>query len=293
MRKHSPTVTRSRPFSQARQNRAWLATWLQRRRRRRLAVATAPEAGRESFSLLGGLLGFWALDGDAGAIEPELAGSAVGGSLVCEYVDLATEVDSVAGPGLHLARSFSNTAALSFSSPDEAFAQLPLTLNFWAKFPVGFDAGSGSIPWAWNCREIWGPPFSAYHYAGAAYVTAKDLDAGGVAVGNLLTAFCDDAWHMWTVMLDEDWNLSVYIDGFLSGEFALLEEAYALPTGTLLEGEVMDSLTFGNSKFAGALNGTCGSGHAMAMIGIWNRLLTAGEVTQLFNGGDGLGFSEL
>ena len=243
--------------------------------------------------MLTGLLGFWALAGNAGASELELSGSAVGGALVCDYVDLADEVDSVSGPGLHLARSFSNTAALSFNAPDAAFAQLPLTLNFWAKFPVGFDAGSGSIPWAWNCGDIWGPPFSAYHYAGATYITVRDVDAGGLAAANLLTAFCDDAWHMWTLVLDEDWNLSIYIDGLPNGEFALLEEDYAPPTGTVLEGEVMDSLTFGNSKFAGALNGTCGSGHAMAMIGIWNRELTAGEVAQLYNGGDGLGFSEL
>ena len=164
-------------------------------------------------------------------------------------------------------------------------------MNFWARYPAGFDEGVGALPWSWNCGAIWGPPFAAYHYGGAAYVMARDVDAGGVIFVNLLTAYCDDTWHMWTVVLGADWSLSIYIDGLLCADFAP-QEGYEPPAGTLLEGETMDSISFGNSKYNGALNGSCGSGHALALIGIWDRVLSAPEVAQLYNGGDGLAFAE-
>jgi hypothetical protein len=262
------------------------------RRRRALAhVAAAARPEPAPAPLVDGLLGFWALDGNAGADEPELAGAAAGGTLGCDFTEDATDIGIAAGPGSHAARSFNNLAALTLFGPNAAFASLPLTLNFWAKYPVEFDGGVGSLPWSWNCGAMWGPPFSAYYYAGVTYVTARDVDAGGVMVANYQTAYCDDAWHMWTIVLDESWNLSIYIDGELGTDFEP-QEVYAPPAGGVLQGELMDSLSFGNSKYNGALNGSCGAGHAMALLGIWSRVLTASDVAQLYNGGDGLGFSE-
>ena len=254
MRKLPRNGARGRPWSPARRHHAWLATWLQDRRRGRIA-ASVPGL----VTLTTGLVGYYNLD-EAGDYDDAIdyAGNmggmaSTGGALV-----------STSGPGLHLARDFSDAGSLTQLVDFAGFSGPPFTINFWI-----FQNSNGG-QYVFDCSGAMSQGFSCFLATDAPYVNLYAFTPEYDSPGTIGTSGNFGSWVMFTLV----WNgaeYSYYENGVLIGSDAfVLADAFATAVAP-----------FQISAWFLPVDG------AMALFGVWQRELTALEVTQLYNGGDG------
>jgi len=92
-----------------------------------------------------------------------------------------------------------------------------------------------------------------------------------------ITGVCDDAWHMVTFTReDSGTNLSSYVDGVLQNNTGI----------TVLRSANATNFTIGGDP----LNGRDWNG-LIDEFGLWSRKLSQAEVTQLYNGGNGITYA--
>ena len=263
MRVALPTRAQSKPLS-SRQRNAWLATWLQGRRRRRIAAAV-PEPEPELPPLLLDLVGYYNLD-EAGDYDDAIDYAGVmGGMMVASGAPA-----SVSGPGLHLARNFSDGGSLVQLVDFTGFSGPPFSVNFW----IFQNSNGGQYPF--DCSNAVAQGFSCFLATDGMYVNMYAFTPAYDSPGTIQTSGNFGAWVMFTLV----WNgaeFSYYENGELIGNDAFV------PAGAFATAVAPFQISAGFLPVDGA----------MAMFGVWQRELTAEEVTQLFNGGDGLSFAEL
>ena len=276
MQKLPLSGARGKPWSPARRHHAWLATWLQDRRRSRVVAPEPP------VTLLTGLVAYWNLDetdfsyGAADATANSIP------ALPLDY-DLPTAVAGILGGGcdfhytdggwperrlgssdarLWLAEDFSVSVWVSRFGGDYAYCiyhtQDPYGYNGIASFTQFYvSEADGSVTFG-----LWWPP---EHFGsgdpGYAYVRT-----GADCVPT------DSSWHH-LVAMREGTTLKLYVDGALG-------ETVAMPGPLEVKGDTfVGSQTWGYD-FHGVLD----------EIGFWNRALSAAEVEQLFNNGSALAY---
>lgn len=236
-----------------------------------------------SSTLKNGLLGYWNFDGATGAGETDHVGSI--GNLV--HYTLADDVDQLGdGPGGHNARTYGTFGVPSLRVNTTSGGTFPLAVNFWIRFDANGD--SGAIPFTYGEASTWGPPWQIYSYGGQFYTQLTDDTDASSAQSNDSTDYVDSTWHMFTFMVDAEKNYVVYVDGVLQ---AWTESGTNPLAGTSIK--TFDHISFGHSFYMDELNTNDGFVGAISMGGIWNRALTAPEITSLYNSGNGRNYSEL
>jgi len=251
-------------------------------------------SGATPSTLLNDLVAYWNFDQASGADEPDLAGGI--GTLTPVFTDESPT--SVSGPDSKLARQFGGSAfdgstqsALTVSTGSPA---LPLTLNFWVFNPPFMDQGGGSLPMCFNEVSTWGPPCSIYFYAGTTYLQIHDDIGNYVAVWNPNTSYCDSTWHMFTIQVEADQTTVAYVDGVLATDFVLTDwSPHSTFDSSATAISPVDSASFGCPLYLGSLNAGDNSVGRFSMTGVWNRILTPSEITQLYNAGAGLYYTNL
>lgn len=245
-------------------------------------------------TLLNNLVAYWNFDQASGDSEPDLAGGV--GTLTPVFIDESPT--SAAGPNATLARQFGGSlfdgtsqSALVASTTAPA---LPLTMNFWLRNPAFMEASGGSLPFCFNEVSTWGPSFSLYFFEGTTYCNVHDDLGGFVGFWNPSSSYCDDTWHMWTIILAAGSAPTIYVDAILAADFVLTDWS---PTPTLDPDATalppIDSVSFGCSIFGGNLNNGDMSVGYVSKGGMWNRELIPAEIDQLYNAGSGLLYSNL
>lgn len=245
--------------------------------------------GGATSTLTNGLLGYWNFDQVSGADEPDLKGS-IGDLLQLTTLDA---VGSDVGPGgVNSSRTFTyngtDTNALAVNTT--LGGTFPLTVNFWIRIDVGADGASGALPFNFNEVTTWGPPCSIYSYAGTSYWTMNDNNGSSVIYLDGTTSYADGNWYMWTLVVRPDLTFEVWVNGVLQ---SIPNAGFDNPPLTGTDIKPFDSISFGRSIYLGSLNPSDGYAGAMSMAGIWNRDLSSSEITQLYNGGNGLTYIQL
>ena len=264
MRKLPPTRAQIRPLS-TRQHRAWLATWLQDRRRGRIAP-TEPEP--EVSPLLVNLVGYFNLD-EAGDWDDAIDATGIMGDLVANG-----SIPAHAGPGAHGARDFGAGGIYSGSQLEQAgfnaLTAVPVTINLW-HYQV-FDGGQ--IPLQASGDGAQG--MYLFVATDGGWLDAGLIGAGGNQnTGMVFGSWGVEAWNMFTIVFDAT-NWQVYVNGVEIGTGAHSATSFAA-SNTLFQ--------------LSGLPWTCDA--YLSLVGLWNRALSAVEVDQLYNFGDGLAYGEL
>lgn len=247
--------------------------------------------GGATSTLPNGLLAYWNFDQAAGADEPDLKGNI--GDLL--QLTTGTDVGSSVGPnGINLSRTFvydSGTSDTNALAVDTTIGgTFPLSINFWIRIDVGADGGSGALPFNFNEVTTWGPPASIYLYFGTSYWTMNDNNESSVIYYNDSNSYADGNWYMWTLVVRADLTFEVWINGVLQ---SFPNAGFDNPPLTGTDIKPFDSISFGRSIYLGSLNSNDGFAGAISMAGIWNRDLSSSEITQLYNGGNGLTYIQL
>lgn len=191
-------------------------------------------------------------------------------------------VTGIAGPGAHNASLFTAANNESLSHTDNAtlsVGNIDFTICVWIKFTTLILYTSIFGQWnntaanqrAWTC-----------YYDDNTFLTLGLSSNGTLETfmsNNNTGAITTGVWYfvvLWHDSVGDTMNLQVN-DGTVKSQ--------AYSTG------VFDS----SAAFILGVNdgGTNYQNGAMAMAGLWKRLLTAGERTTLYNGGNGLSFAEL
>ena len=262
MRATLPTRAQSKPLSTG-QRRAWLATWLQGRRRGRIA-ASVPEAGRELPPLLVDLVGYYNLD-ESGSSDDAVDYASMMGNMAVTGGAPA----SIAGPGVHLARDFAGGGSLMQLVNFAGFSGPPFTINFW----IFQNSNGGQYPF--DCSD--GPAgFSCFLATDGMYVNLYAFTPDYDSPGTIQTSGNFGAWVMLTLIWTGT-EFRYHENGELIGNDAFV------PAGAFATAVAPFQISAGFLPVDGA----------MALFGVWQRALAAEEVTQLYNSGDGLSFAEL
>ena len=250
------------------QRSAWLATWLQGRRRRRIAPGV-PEVGPELPPLLVDLVGYYNLDesGDDAAVD--YAGGMGDMDVSTPFVSV-----SVAGPGAHLARTTS-TGFGDFTGWRQrvnfnGFAGAPFAINFWI-----FQNSNGG-QYAFDCSGGVAQGFSCFLATDAPYVNLYSFNDGDYcSPGTIETSGTYGQWVMFTLV----WT---------GAEYCYYENGSLIATDLFSQpGFDVAVAPFEISAYFLPVDG------AMALFGLWGRALDGTEIEELYNGGDGLAFAEL
>jgi len=255
--------------------RAWLATWAQQRRRRRLAVPT-PVGDSE---LLAGLLGYWNLD--------EVAGDAVDATgLTGAFTSVGA--GTVVGGGTHgqNARQTADDPAAYFTMGDQAaFHALPLTLNLW--FNMTPEPASDWYP-LWSKDDYLLPDrgiFCAVGTGGGGVIQGYVLDGNlGYPVANEetnLAPLVPGQWYMLTMVIEAA-GFTLYLDAEFYTALACAPDLSSLNSFQLAARRKDSEATTDGGLPA-----------LLENFGLWNAALTPVQIAQLYNGGLGLNYYEL
>ena len=246
------------------QRRAWLATWLQGRRRGRVAASVSePEA---PVTLLTDLVAYW--DGDS-----DLDATATITLLPEEFPSYGNSGGPGGGPACALGEND------FVYSEEEAFFQFTgMTYNVWVNQNEWFGVetlSTRTVDLAQVCIELFvaldmQAVFGGHMYSATDWETPPDWLWFPHAVN-------PGEWHMWTITMSAS-RMEYYLDGVWLGGFTKNYPTAHQPTAQFL--------VKGHHPF-GTWSG------AWANCGLWHRALDAAEVGTLFNGGDGLAFAEL
>lgn len=247
-------------------DRRWLASWAQTRRRRRALLVPEPPV---PVSLLTRLLGYY-----------DFADGSFASHAVMD--DLVETEDSAGPPTL-------GTAPFGWAAFDDANGAQMEAGGYWIN----------GYPFSYTCWMLhnestatWVPPFALFGYGtNQAQVQLVYYDADSVWAylvddfrnglgwfGTLADGLVDDVFHQFTLVFTPD-RVAVHVDGQLTGTFAHTTPCPALDKLSLGWRWIDWFRQRGNLK--------------VGNIGIWNRALTADEVTQLYNGGLGLDYASL
>ena len=214
--------------------------------------------------LLVDLLGYYNLD-EAGDYDDAVdsAGS-IGALTVTNEM-----IPAVVGPGAHGARNFA-VGGLMVRDNFAAITNAPLTLNLWVKQ----DSDGGQCPF--YCRDdADGYGLAVFLATDAMFVDWGVYDPGYHGTDPVFGEWYVGDWMMFTFVWAEA-DYAIYHNGVLIGSGSHSAGAFGAA-----------NQTFTLSAPGLPLNG------ALALMGLWERSLTGAEVTQLYNGGDGLSFAEL
>ena len=209
-----------------------------------------------------GLVAYWDFDGDLSASVGSLDGTAQGP---------VAFVDGQAGFGQAISLDGSGYVEIMDSATALDFAGGSLSISGW--FTVG------SFDKSWQALIAKGEQ-SAYRVArrGGGNSIAY---AGGVGEGaDDAPAVDDGGWHHFVAVSDAsaaDFGTAIYIDGERYGVQATAP-ALEAETTNLYIGENPEAL---NRQWIGSIDD----------IGIWDRVLSADEVSALYNGGTGVALS--
>ena len=209
-----------------------------------------------------GLVAYWGFDGDLSDSVGSLDGTAQGP---------VGFVDGQAGFGQAISLDGTGFVEIMDSATALDFAGGSLSISGW--FTVG------SFDKSWQALIAKGEQ-SAYRVArrgGGAAVAY----AGGVGEGaDDAPAVDDGGWHHFVAISDADaaaYGTALYIDGVMYGVQATAP-ALEAETTNLYIGENPEAL---NRQWIGSIDD----------IGLWNRVLSADEVSALYNGGAGTALS--
>lgn len=222
-----------------------------------------PSAATGGGTLLDGIQHWYALTA-SGTTEVDLVGSS---DLTIDGTDDAATVGGA--PNGDDCRHFDGVTLLKTASMDWS-AYGGLTLSFWAYY----DA---SLNYLWEHRTSQGS---------SAYRTLHSARFDDTAVKNNITTegTGDDLtpsgnWYMFTITAG-DGNLKVYQNGSTLRMTHANELVLAWHSGTFAIG----------ANWTSTRSGTVGN---MTSCGIWNRILSAAEMNELYNSGSNLRYADL
>jgi len=225
-------------------------------------------------ALIDNIVGYWKMDGNSN----DSVGSANGTDTSITYSVPNGKINEGGG---FVAASNSRSLVGAVGGTGVALA----TFNCWAKVPnttgnldrvlVGYNGWStnGQFSFEMFSRDS-GSTYNRILF----YVYGSNPDGSSVANAKFCTTDIGDGnWHMITSVVNTTTrNISYYVDGSFVNT---VNFATALPAISL------DNLILG-SWFVGG--GYRSYNDAIDEIGIWTRELSAGEISQLYNGGVGV-----
>ncbi|MFA6446202.1 MAG: LamG-like jellyroll fold domain-containing protein, partial [Candidatus Paceibacterota bacterium] len=204
----------------------------------------------------GGLIGYWPFDGD-------VTDKSSGGH------DLTDSGTSNISGALGSARNFNGTVKLSYSDNTPFnFGTSPFSVNVWVKTTV-----SGAYPYVMATLPESSPykGWAIRQHSDDSIQLYQNSDIGIGSTGHVN----DGNWHMLTIKRDSTY-LYLYIDGVL--------DTYNTNINTDISGQ-SGEFDIGQRYLQGShlWNG------GIDEVAIWNRALSADEITTLYNVGTGFG----
>jgi len=170
------------------------------------------------------------------------------------------------------------------------------SINLWAKHDYSAAPGGGAAPNFFGKQVVLVSPYPGFQF-GMTNRTASELNLDlqflndfsvsgkGFTVRSVNMLPFQNVWKMVTLTYDGSGNstgVKMYLDGVSQ-------------TMTAVSASTTINATIGNNKKAaiGAANADDGVNHFKGMldeVGVWDKTLTASEVTELYNGGAGLSY---
>jgi len=232
------------------------------------------------------LVAYYPLEGGSGLIAADRAGENDG-----TLNGNASWASGKLGGGLEFTRtgdttSFTSPTAAGWVEADGLVGNDILndtdsyTFSAWAKFA---PAAGGSVPWGY---AIWGANTAPGDNGNVMRIGANKT-ADGVftrtdhAFGADTVAWTDDAWHLFTITFGPAGNADYYIDGVLvvsKSDDPGLDREKAWSLATLFHFGMEMEANVATDGWSGLLD----------ELAIWNRELTAQEISDLYNNGDGV-----
>lgn len=223
-------------------------------------------------SLLNGLLAWWRLGEPTG--QPRLDSSGNGHTLAVNGT--VAQVIGLRGDASYLSDLTTDWMAIA----DPIVSSGPLTLAFWFKFPdyteptnCFFFAQSDDPESVLGISAEYSYGLLIGHVGNVAYVNAGLANAGIEPF--VIAGMANNVWYHVTLIFDGT-NSTTYLDGVAGTPFG-----DNFPVG------VMAGIGVGNT-----INGLAPDPGrpTVNMMGIWNRVLSSGEIAELFNAGTGLDY---
>lgn len=153
------------------------------------------------------------------------------------------------------------------------------SMSLWCKYGT---TGAADVGLCWY-GEYSNPSYGMYLTNGpiAAAPVAKIFDGSSGKTAGGSTRHDDNNWHFCVMTCDRAAGITLYVDNVSENPFV-----GALPAGSVnnATGGFNVGAIFVSGAIIDFLNGSVDE------IGLWNRVLTAGELTTLWNGGAGLTF---
>jgi hypothetical protein len=211
--------------------------------------------------LLTGLVSYWPMQEAANVNRVDVHGSN-------DFVDITTLVGQSTG---HVE---ANCADLLAGGVNQSLRMPDGGLAFHNAFSMSMWVNPDTVA---SLQGIFGkgaPEFRVYSLGSPAGTIYWEINSSGQAHSSVVISA--SAWQLLVFVYDPAGSYGVSLDGATAVTTAVTSP---IPNGT-------DYFWFGQNENAGNLyNGK------VEQIGFWNRVLTAGEITALWNGGAGLPYS--
>lgn len=219
-------------------------------------------------ALITGSVGYWKFDENTGTTAADASGNGNTGTLsTISAGSIPTWINPAkinAGLNFNGSSAYVNIPDATILNPSSG-----VTYNAWVR--------GSSFPNAYNTimhKGIPGPTYVEYYVKSNGKI-AMYLSNGASYDGTGATTLSANTWYMVTLTYDTTQGLIGYVNGSSDGSFAS-NTSTPVPTGSPLD-IGRDSQTAGR-LWSGDIDEP----------GVWNRALTAAEVTSLYNGGSGL-----
>jgi len=213
-------------------------------------------------TLLTGLTGYWKLDESAGATRNDSTANA-------NHLTDHNTVGSSAGK-IGNAANFVSASSRYLSHADAAAFQMGSSTDFSLAAWVKYTATNQLFV----CYGQFGATNKHYYFTNGTGISAVVGDGTTNVTVGAVHAFDDNAWHLAIMTASRTGNLTLYVDNTVEG----------VPTSISTLGSLNNTLGFAIGAdplpqlyFDGSVD----------EVGLWNRVLTSGELTELWNAGAG------
>jgi len=213
-------------------------------------------------SLLTGLRGYWKLDESAGATRNDSSGNA---NHLTDHNTVGSSPGKIAN-----AADFVSASSRYLSHADNAAFQMgattDFTVAFWIKYTAHNQVCFGYGPF--------GTGNPHYIITTSSSLSANISDGSTQVTTGELHSFDDNAWHFVVMTAARAGNLSLFVDNVLEGTPQSITAVGSLNNslGLAIGADPSPQLFFDGS---------------IDEVGIWSRVLTSQERSDLWNGGAG------
>jgi hypothetical protein len=177
------------------------------------------------------------------------------------------------------------------SSEEALLSGLPITVCFWNRADYGdnCDDSFGGVPLQVGAASCGQTLANYYFLEGSVYFQCY-TDGGSIENAPAeIYGVPDGNWHLYASVIGHD-GVQHYFDGMAKAMHAFDSPASSSMLAPGL-GHIALGVSYWCDMFPPRVEHAYRGG--FAMVGLWNRALSAAEILQLYNSGNGLMFSEL